>query len=210
MQSYKMNGVSVVADAKTALLQIESELDDLYQTQYGDLLTSVTRDWQNERERLANLNYHDADFEMEIKNHFGAEKLANYAQQLTTELTQTAALIKINQSLPLDSIVVGAAGSLPGDMQRLWKAKTVNSYNMEYGYSTMGYEVRVLMVPRLRIQIKKFLLLLEMVVFICCIRSYFPVFNMGKKSMSYFLITQAMDVLIIYKWAMGCHLLERN
>ncbi|HAQ4825000.1 TPA: 3D-(3,5/4)-trihydroxycyclohexane-1,2-dione acylhydrolase (decyclizing) [Enterococcus faecium] len=141
MQSYKMNGVSVVADAKTALLQIESELDDLYQTQYGDLLTSVTRDWQNERERLANLNYHDADFEMEIKNHFGAEKLANYAQQLTTELTQTAALIKINQSLPLDSIVVGAAGSLPGDMQRLWKAKTVNSYNMEYGYSTMGYEV---------------------------------------------------------------------
>lgn len=79
MQNYKMSGVSVVADVKTVLLQIESELDDLYRTQYGGLLTSVTRDWQNERERLANLNYHDADFEVEIKGHFGAEKLASYA-----------------------------------------------------------------------------------------------------------------------------------
>lgn len=37
--------------------------------------------------------------------------------------------------------MVGAAGSLPDDMRRLWKAKAVNSYSMEYGYSTMGYEV---------------------------------------------------------------------
>lgn len=141
MQGYKMDGFSMVADAKTALLQIESELNDLYQTQYGDLLTSVINNWKIERKRLANLNCNDKSFEVEIKDQFDEQKLANYAQQLETDLFQAAVLIKLNQSLPVNSIVVGAAGSLPGDMQRLWEAKTTNSYNMEYGYSTMGYEV---------------------------------------------------------------------
>ncbi|PAB01594.1 3D-(3,5/4)-trihydroxycyclohexane-1,2-dione acylhydrolase (decyclizing) [Enterococcus canintestini] len=141
MQGYKMDGISIVADAKTALLQIESVLDDLYQTQFGDLLTRVTNNWQTERIRLANLNYNNENFEMEIKNQFDDKKLANYAQQLKTNLTQAAVLIKLNQILPMNSIVVGAAGSLPGDMQRLWEAKSINSYNMEYGYSTMGYEI---------------------------------------------------------------------
>jgi 3D-(3,5/4)-trihydroxycyclohexane-1,2-dione acylhydrolase (decyclizing) len=40
-----------------------------------------------------------------------------------------------------NSIVVGASGSLPGDMQRVWKAYERETYHMEYGYSCMGYEV---------------------------------------------------------------------
>ena len=38
-------------------------------------------------------------------------------------------------------MAIGAAGSLPGDMQRMWRPTGIDSYNMEYGYSTMGYEV---------------------------------------------------------------------
>ena len=38
-------------------------------------------------------------------------------------------------------MVIGAAGSLPGDMQRMWRPRGVDTYNMEYGYSCMGYEV---------------------------------------------------------------------
>ena len=40
-----------------------------------------------------------------------------------------------------EDVAIGAAGSLPGDMQRMWRPRAVDTYNMEYGYSTMGYEV---------------------------------------------------------------------
>ena len=40
-----------------------------------------------------------------------------------------------------DAIVVGAAGGLPGELHKLWAAKAVGSYHMEYGYSCMGYEI---------------------------------------------------------------------
>ena len=40
-----------------------------------------------------------------------------------------------------NAIVCAAAGSLPGDMQGLWRARKENTYHMEYGYSCMGYEV---------------------------------------------------------------------
>ena len=36
-------------------------------------------------------------------------------------------------------VAIGAAGSLPGDMQRMWRPTGIDTYNMEYGYSTMGY-----------------------------------------------------------------------
>ena len=38
-------------------------------------------------------------------------------------------------------IALGSAGSLPGDMQRLFRPNGTRTYHMEYGYSNMGYEV---------------------------------------------------------------------
>jgi 3D-(3,5/4)-trihydroxycyclohexane-1,2-dione acylhydrolase (decyclizing) len=43
--------------------------------------------------------------------------------------------------LPSDAVIVAAAGSLPGDLQRAWRSTSVDSYHVEYGYSCMGYEV---------------------------------------------------------------------
>jgi len=40
-----------------------------------------------------------------------------------------------------DAIIVGASGSLPGDLQRVWRPREKDSYHMEYGFSCMGYEV---------------------------------------------------------------------
>jgi len=40
-----------------------------------------------------------------------------------------------------DSILVCAAGGLPGELHKLWPATTPGSYHLEYGYSTMGYEI---------------------------------------------------------------------
>jgi 3D-(3,5/4)-trihydroxycyclohexane-1,2-dione acylhydrolase (decyclizing) len=43
--------------------------------------------------------------------------------------------------LPKDAIVIGASGSLPGDLQRVWRPRTTDAYHMEYGFSCMGYEI---------------------------------------------------------------------
>jgi 3D-(3,5/4)-trihydroxycyclohexane-1,2-dione acylhydrolase (decyclizing) len=40
-----------------------------------------------------------------------------------------------------DTVVIGAAGTMPGELQKLWKAGRPGSYHMEYGYSCMGYEI---------------------------------------------------------------------
>ena len=56
-------------------------------------------------------------------------------------LTQTAVVARVRELIPADAICVGAAGSLPGDLQRMWTSDIRYSYNMEYGYSCMGYEI---------------------------------------------------------------------
>ena len=61
--------------------------------------------------------------------------------ELGTEFAQTDAFITMNDTVTEGSIVVASAGSLPGDMQRLWQTKTENTYHLEYGYSCMGYEI---------------------------------------------------------------------
>ncbi|WP_323166602.1 thiamine pyrophosphate-dependent enzyme, partial [Pseudomonas bubulae] len=47
----------------------------------------------------------------------------------------------LNETVADDAIIVAAAGSLPGDLQRAWRSKGVNTYHVEYGYSCMGYEI---------------------------------------------------------------------
>jgi 3D-(3,5/4)-trihydroxycyclohexane-1,2-dione acylhydrolase (decyclizing) len=42
---------------------------------------------------------------------------------------------------PTHDIVVGAAGSLPGELHKLWRTAVPGGYHMEYGYSCMGYEI---------------------------------------------------------------------
>lgn len=75
-----------------------------------------------------------------MAGHLDAQ-LAEYGEALNTRLTQTRVLGLINQHVEDNAIVVGAAGSLPGDLQRLWQVKTPDSYHLEYGYSCMGYEI---------------------------------------------------------------------
>jgi len=57
------------------------------------------------------------------------------------KLAQTTAIGIIRKNIPADAILVGSAGSLPGCLQRMWTTDAKDSYNMEYGYSCMGYEI---------------------------------------------------------------------
>ena len=47
----------------------------------------------------------------------------------------------VNSVLKKDSVVVCAAGGLPGELHKLWRASDSVSYHLEYGYSCMGYEI---------------------------------------------------------------------
>jgi 3D-(3,5/4)-trihydroxycyclohexane-1,2-dione acylhydrolase (decyclizing) len=54
---------------------------------------------------------------------------------------QTEILGALNEFMDDRDVVVQAAGSMPGDLQMLWRARDPKAYHVEYGYSCMGYEI---------------------------------------------------------------------
>ncbi|HDV8369999.1 TPA: 3D-(3,5/4)-trihydroxycyclohexane-1,2-dione acylhydrolase (decyclizing) [Bacillus cereus] len=137
----KLDALKVIADAKEALLALIDELQVIeYQSSYTVEIADAKEAWETELARLHNIRFTSQDFKPEVEGHFD-EDLNEYVDALGTELTQTAVIGQINTLLDEDAIIVGAAGSLPGDLQRMWAARKPNTYHMEYGYSCMGYEV---------------------------------------------------------------------
>jgi 3D-(3,5/4)-trihydroxycyclohexane-1,2-dione acylhydrolase (decyclizing) len=116
--AWKMDGLPLVADAREALAALQEVLKaDGYQAAFGDLIATQQAAWQQEVARLYEADWNEG-------------------------LSQTRVLGELNDHL-LDqsAVVVGASGSLPGCLQRLWKTKAADGYHMEYGFSCMGYEV---------------------------------------------------------------------
>ena len=54
---------------------------------------------------------------------------------------QTEVFGALNELMGDEDVVINAAGSMPGDLQALWQAKTPVQYHVEYAFSCMGYEV---------------------------------------------------------------------
>ncbi|MEY8817876.1 3D-(3,5/4)-trihydroxycyclohexane-1,2-dione acylhydrolase (decyclizing) [Bacillus subtilis] len=140
MQAYKLDAFQVVADAKVTLGKLHGLLEG-YESEFGTTIQELKDEWLAERERLSKVTFKREAFDPEIKNHFSQEVLNEYADALNTELPQTTALLTINETIPEDSVIICSAGSLPGDLQRLWHSNVPNTYHLEYGYSCMGYEV---------------------------------------------------------------------
>ncbi|MCI4137583.1 3D-(3,5/4)-trihydroxycyclohexane-1,2-dione acylhydrolase (decyclizing) [Bacillus vallismortis] len=140
MQAYKLDAFQVVADAKVTLGKLHGLLEG-YKSEFGSTIKELKDEWLAERERLSKVTFKREDFDPEIKHHFSQEVLNEYADALNTELPQTTALLTINETIPEDSVIICSAGSLPGDLQRLWHSNVPNTYHLEYGYSCMGYEV---------------------------------------------------------------------
>ena len=113
--AYKMDAEAVVADAREALNALTDALNG-YKTKYNDEISKAKAEW-------------DA-----IVDDY-------YTKQLDGGLNQTLALGIINEFMGDEDIALGSAGSLPGDMQRLFRPKGRGTYHMEYGFSNMGYEV---------------------------------------------------------------------
>ncbi|MDA2178629.1 3D-(3,5/4)-trihydroxycyclohexane-1,2-dione acylhydrolase (decyclizing) [Bacillus cereus] len=137
----KLDALKVIADAKEALLALIDELQVInYQSSYTVEIADAKEAWETELSRLHNIRYTGQDFTPEVEGHFNGN-LNEYVDALGTHLTQTAVIGQINTLLDEDAIIVGAAGSLPGDLQRMWASRKPNTYHMEYGYSCMGYEI---------------------------------------------------------------------
>ncbi|PQP83859.1 3D-(3,5/4)-trihydroxycyclohexane-1,2-dione acylhydrolase (decyclizing) [Paenibacillus sp. PCH8] len=118
MDAAKLGGEAILADAREGLQALQKELQQLqYQSAYGASEVADLRDeWNAEVDRL-------------------------YAAQHESGLAQTTAVGIVNRTIDPSSVIVCAAGSLPGDLHRLWRAAEPKTYHMEYGFSCMGYEV---------------------------------------------------------------------
>ena len=137
-QALKLDAVPVVADAKKALPMLQKALAGYKATYKGEIEAARER-WFKELDRLRNTRFSDS-YVPEV-NDANAESARRFAKDLDSQLTQTAALGAINLFMDDDDVAIGSSGSLPGDMQRMWCARGLDTYNMEYGYSCMGYEV---------------------------------------------------------------------
>jgi 3D-(3,5/4)-trihydroxycyclohexane-1,2-dione acylhydrolase (decyclizing) len=138
--AYKLDAVKVQADAKLAIEQIHKELQTLkYASEYKDEITRAKNDWQHELERIRDIKY-TKGLKPEVSGQMD-EVLGEFRECTGSTLTQTRAIGIINEMLGKDDVIIGASGSLPGDLQRMWDVKGENTYHMEYGYSCMGYEI---------------------------------------------------------------------
>ena len=118
MDAAKLGGEAILADAREGLQALQTALQERgYLSGYGPSEVADLRgEWNREVDRL-----------YELKHEAG--------------LAQTTAVGVINRTIDPASVIVCAAGSLPGDLHRLWRAAAPKTYHMEYGFSCMGYEV---------------------------------------------------------------------
>jgi len=139
--SYKLDGVQLLADAREALTALEAELQG-FDNQWGEQIAQAQSQLLKETQRVYSAVWNAEDFIPEIADHADREALFGEFERLTQSvLTQSSVLGVLNEALPKDAVIVAAAGSLPGDLQRVWRTKDYNAYHVEYGYSCMGYEV---------------------------------------------------------------------
>ncbi|NWE69234.1 3D-(3,5/4)-trihydroxycyclohexane-1,2-dione acylhydrolase (decyclizing) [Pseudomonas gingeri] len=138
----KLDGVQLLADARCGLQALTAALADSgYRSAWGDRPQQARARLDEEIERVYQIDYQAADFVPEVNDHTDPAVLREFIELTGSCLTQSRVLGVLNETLADDAVIVAAAGSLPGDLQRAWRSKGVDTYHVEYGYSCMGYEI---------------------------------------------------------------------
>jgi len=116
--AYKLNSIPIVADAKATLFAITEKLKaQAYRSSWGKRIEEEKALWDKEVDLI-------------------------YSEVLPNTLSQGRVLGELNDRLlPPDTIVVSGSGSIPSDMQRVWRTRKQGTYHMEYAFSCMGYEI---------------------------------------------------------------------
>jgi 3D-(3,5/4)-trihydroxycyclohexane-1,2-dione acylhydrolase (decyclizing) len=113
----KHGGLPLVADARAALEELAQLLEGYHTpVEYQERVHSFQQAWEKEVDRLFDLGHGPPVSQSEVIGMVNAV------------------------SAPRD-VVVCAAGSLPGDLHKLWRVRDPKGYHLEYGYSCMGYEI---------------------------------------------------------------------
>ncbi len=136
--AYKLGATKAVCDAKVGIIALDNALGD-YKTAYTTEIADAKKAWDEEMQILSSYKYDD-NFEPIIKARY-EKTIPEFIELTKGVITQTSALALIRKTIADDAIAVAAAGSLPGCMQRMWTTDSLYTYNMEYGYSCMGYEI---------------------------------------------------------------------
>ena len=115
--AYKHAALPLTADAGATLEELVSLVSG-YQVDSGYRL------------KVANLR---AEWEKEVDRIYGL--------RASSPISQGEIIGAVNSAIEAGDTMVCAAGSLPGDLHKLWRTKKPGEYHMEYGYSCMGYEI---------------------------------------------------------------------
>ncbi len=113
----KMGGLPLVGDARATIEALDERLRSW----------SVSAEYRSECERL------QADWDREVSRL--------YALGHGPLPAQSEVIGAVNELSGPRDVVVCAAGSMPGDLHKLWRTRDSKGYHVEYGYSTMGYEI---------------------------------------------------------------------
>ncbi|MFJ4364219.1 3D-(3,5/4)-trihydroxycyclohexane-1,2-dione acylhydrolase (decyclizing) [Streptomyces chartreusis] len=100
-------------------------------------LTALTEALSGHRVEVA----YEAEYRAGKERWDAVVEAAYRADDDTAVPTQTQVLGALDAVVGDDDVVINAAGSLPGDLHKLWRARSRRQYHLEYGYSCMGYEI---------------------------------------------------------------------
>ena len=115
--AYKHNALPLVGDARATLEELAEALGGYaVDAAYRERVHAYNRSWDAEVHRIYNLEHEPM-------------------------LSQGEVIGMVNSLSDAGDTVLCAAGSLPGDLHKLWRTRNRKGYHLEYGYSTMGYEI---------------------------------------------------------------------
>jgi 3D-(3,5/4)-trihydroxycyclohexane-1,2-dione acylhydrolase (decyclizing) len=117
LDAVKHAGLGLLGDARATLEALDAALDG-YEVEdaYRKQSRRANEEWDAEVQRLYTLGHEPLSAQSEV---IGA----------------------VNSFSGPEDVVVCAAGSMPGDLHKLWRTRDPKGYHVEYGYSCMGYEI---------------------------------------------------------------------
>jgi 3D-(3,5/4)-trihydroxycyclohexane-1,2-dione acylhydrolase (decyclizing) len=117
LDAYKESGLALMGDARESIAELADLLGGFsVDAAYRSEAEKAADDWRDEVGRI-----------IEVQD--------------SPTLSQAEAIGLVNAAAGPHHVVVNAAGSMPGDLHRLWRPSDPKAYDLEYGNSCMGYEV---------------------------------------------------------------------
>jgi 3D-(3,5/4)-trihydroxycyclohexane-1,2-dione acylhydrolase (decyclizing) len=117
LDAFKRSAMPLVGDARATIEELDAQTGSYrVPDEYAQSVCAWKREWEQETDRL-------------FRGTGGAV------------LSQAEVIGAVNHAVDDRDVIVCAAGSLPGDLHKLWRSRDVKSYHLEYGYSCMGYEI---------------------------------------------------------------------